>query len=174
MPRQEGGHQRRQVAPAEPGRRGDAQMAAGLDAASRDAGLGVVDVDQQALAVLQEGAALVGEADAAGGAQQQLDAQPRLQRVHAPPDDGRRHALCQCGGGQAALGGRGHEGLHLLQAIHRSTRVDLCEKVTNPSHWASAMRLRVSNKFSQWNSTRPQPAHGARLLPFLSTRFAPP
>jgi hypothetical protein len=51
-------------------------MAAGLDAAGADAGLGIGQVGQQALAVLQKGAALMREADAPRGAHQQLDAQP--------------------------------------------------------------------------------------------------
>ena len=75
------------------GGRGDAQMARGLDAALGHAGLGIGQVSQQAMAVLQKGAALVGERDAPGGTHQQLDAQALLQPVQAAPDDGRRHAL---------------------------------------------------------------------------------
>jgi hypothetical protein len=56
-----------------------------------DAGLGIGQVGQQALAVFQKGAALVRERDAARGAHQQLDAQALFQRVEPPADDGRRH-----------------------------------------------------------------------------------
>jgi hypothetical protein len=52
---QEARHQRRHVAAAEAGRRRDAQMAAGLEPARADGGLGVGQRGQQALAVLQEG-----------------------------------------------------------------------------------------------------------------------
>ena len=54
-------HQRRHVAAPEARRRGDAQMATGLDAAGADAGLRVGHIRQQPLRVFQEGGALVGE-----------------------------------------------------------------------------------------------------------------
>ena len=91
---------------AKAGRRGDAQVAAGLDAAGRDAGLGIGQVGQQALAVLQKGAAFVRQGDAPGGAHQQLDAQPLFQRVEPAPHDGRRYAFSQAGCRQATS--RGH------------------------------------------------------------------
>jgi hypothetical protein len=58
------------VAAPEAGRRGDAQVAAGLDATLGDAGLGRRQFAQDALAVLQERAAFMGERDAARGAHQ--------------------------------------------------------------------------------------------------------
>ena len=76
--RQEARHQRRHVAAPEAGRRRDAQVAAGLDAAGAHAGFGIGQVGQQALAVFEEGAAFVRQRDAARGAHQQLDAQPLL------------------------------------------------------------------------------------------------
>jgi hypothetical protein len=48
------------MAAAEAGRRGQAQVATRFHAAFGHAGLGVVEVGDQALAVFQEGAALVG------------------------------------------------------------------------------------------------------------------
>jgi hypothetical protein len=101
------------MAAAEAGRRGQAQVTTRFHAAFGHAGLGVVEVGDQALAVFQEGAALVGQGDAPGGAGQQLDAQPGLQRVHAPADDGRRHAL--------GLGGRAERA-----AVATATKVSIC------------------------------------------------
>jgi hypothetical protein len=81
------------MAAAEAARRRHTQVAARFHAASADAGFGAGQVGQQALAVFEEGAAFVGERDAPRGAHQQLDAQARLQRVDAPADHRRRHAL---------------------------------------------------------------------------------
>ena len=111
-------HQRRHVAAAEAGRRRHAQVPARLDATGADAGFGIGDAHQQALAVLQEGAALVREAQAARGPHQQLDAQSRFQGIDAPPDDRGRHALGPGRGGQAAARGDGDEGFELGQAVH--------------------------------------------------------
>ncbi|KAF7962851.1 hypothetical protein AWV80_16760 [Cupriavidus sp. UYMU48A] len=63
-------HQRRYVLASIAGRSGHAQMAAGLHATRGDAGLGIVQVVEDALAVLQEGRALKGQADLACGADQ--------------------------------------------------------------------------------------------------------
>lgn len=118
MPRQEVRHQRRHVAAAEAGRGGDPQMAAGLDAARGDAGFGIVELGEQALAVFQEGAAFMRQAQAAGGAQQQLHPEPGFQRVQPPAHHRRGHAFRLRGGGEATLGGHQHEGLHLFETIH--------------------------------------------------------
>ena len=77
---------------AEARRRGDAQVAGGLDPAFGHAGLGIGHIGQQALAVFQKGAALMGEGEAPGGAHQQLHAQAFLQGVDAPPHHRGRHA----------------------------------------------------------------------------------
>jgi hypothetical protein len=111
-------HQGRHVAPPEAGRRRDAQVAAGFHAAGADAGFGVGQVGQQALAILEEGAALVRQRDAPRGAQQQLHAQPLLQRVDAPADHRRRHALGTRGGRQAASAGHRDERFDLLEPVH--------------------------------------------------------
>ncbi len=118
MPGEELRHQGRHMAAAEAGRRRDAQMAAGLDAPRADPGLGIGKLHQQALAVLQKAAALMGEGDAPGGAHQQLHAQAFLQRVDAPTHHRGRHALGLGGGREAALGGDQHKGFDLFQAIH--------------------------------------------------------
>jgi hypothetical protein len=110
------------------------KCAAGLHAAGADAGFGIGQVGQQALAVFQEGAALVGERDAPRGAQQQLHAQAFFQRVDAPADHRRRHALGQRGGGQAALGGHRHEGFDLLEPVHGRR---LCIKLKHESNTLS-------------------------------------
>ncbi len=93
-------------------------MPAGLDAAGADAGLGVGQVGQQALAVFQKGAALVGERDASRGAHHELDAQARLQPVEPATDDGRRHPFGLGRGGEAAARGHGHKGFELLELVH--------------------------------------------------------
>jgi len=72
----------------------------------------------QALAVFEEGAALVRERDAARGAHQQLHAQPLLQRIEAATHDGGGHALRARGRRQAALGGNRDEGFELLELVH--------------------------------------------------------
>jgi hypothetical protein len=118
MPGHEAGHERRHVPPAEAGRGGDAQVAARLHAAGAHAGLGGRQVGQQALAVLEEGAALVGERDAAGGAHQQLHAQAFLQRIDATAHHRGGDALGGGRRGEAALGGHRDEGFDLLELVH--------------------------------------------------------
>ncbi|MNS92646.1 hypothetical protein D3C72_1267890 [compost metagenome] len=112
-------HQRRHVLAAVARRGGHAQVPAGLDPARRDAGLGVVQVVQDALAVFQEGRAFKGQADLARGPYQQLDAQALLQRVDAPPDDGRRHAFSRRRCGKAAARRDGYKGLQLFEVVHK-------------------------------------------------------
>jgi hypothetical protein len=103
-------------------------VAAGLDAAGADAGLGIGQVGQQALAVFQEGAAFVRERDASRGAHQQLHAQAFFQRVDAPADHRRRHTFGQRGGREAALGGHRHEGFDLLEPGHGSDYAQAAHK----------------------------------------------
>jgi len=111
-------HQGRHVPATEAGRCGDAQVPAGLDAAGADAGLGIGQVGQHALSIFQEGAALVRQADAPGGAHQQLDAQALFQPVNAAPDHGRGHPLGRRRRGQTALEGNSHERFDLLESVH--------------------------------------------------------
>ena len=108
------------MAPSKAGRGRHPQVAAGLDAASGHAGLGVGHIAQQALAVLQKGTALVGQGDAPRGAHQELDAQVLLQRVQSAPHNGRGHAFGAGGGGQAALGGHCHKGFEGFEFVHRA------------------------------------------------------
>ncbi|MNL37904.1 hypothetical protein D3C87_1600810 [compost metagenome] len=95
-------HHWRHVLAAEAGRGGHAQVAAGLDAAGGHAGLGVVEVVEDALAVLEKGGAFERQRDFARGAYQQLYAEPFFQRIDAAPDDRRRHALGGGGSREAA------------------------------------------------------------------------
>lgn len=67
-----GGHERRHVLPPEAGRRRNQQMAAGVGAALGDRRFCIVQVGQDALAILQEGFALVGQCDFARGALQKF------------------------------------------------------------------------------------------------------
>ena len=112
-------HQRRHVPAAEAGRGRHAQMAAGLDAAGAHAGFGIGELDQQALAVLEKGAAFVRERDAPRGAHQQLDAEPLFQRIEPPAHDRGRHAFRLGGRRQAAARGHGNEGFKLFESVHR-------------------------------------------------------
>ena len=114
----EPGHQRGHMAAAKPGRGGDTQVPAGLHTTRADAGFGVGELSQQALAVFQERAALVGEGDAPGGAHQQLHAQPFFQRINAPAHDGGGHTFGLGSGGQAAPGGDRDEGFELFKFGH--------------------------------------------------------
>ena len=106
------------MAPAEAGRRRDAQMAARLDAAGADARLGAGQIGEQALAGLEKGAAFVREADAPRRAQEQLHAQALLERGDAPADDRRGHALGARGRRQAAPGDSGDERFDLREPVH--------------------------------------------------------
>jgi hypothetical protein len=81
-------------------------------------GFGIGHIRQNALAVLQKRAAFVGERDAPGGANQQLDAQTLLQTIQAAPHDGRGHAFGVGSGSQTAARSHGHEGFELLEFIH--------------------------------------------------------
>ena len=102
-------YQRRHMTASKTGRRGDTQVAAGLDTACRHAGLGIGKVDQQALAVFHERAALVRQRYAPRCAHQQLHTQTFFQRIQPPPHDGRGHALGIGSGGQAAARRHRHE-----------------------------------------------------------------
>ena len=111
-------HQRGHMAAAKPGRGGDAQMAARLDAARRHTGFGIGHIREQALAIFQKSAAFVGQGDAPGGAHQQLHAQAFLQRIEPAADDGRGHALGSGCGGQAALGGNRDKSFEGFELVH--------------------------------------------------------
>jgi hypothetical protein len=71
-----------------------------------------------ALTVLEERRTFEGQGELAGGAHQQLDAEPLLERVDAAANDGGRHALSLRGCRQAALGRDGDEGFDLLETVH--------------------------------------------------------
>jgi hypothetical protein len=114
----EGRHQRRDVPPAEAGRRRQTQVAARLHAAGRNARLGVLHIVDDALAVLEERRAFEGQGELASGAHQQLDAEPLLERVDAAADDGGRYTLRVGGRRQAALRRDGNEGFDLLETVH--------------------------------------------------------
>jgi len=119
---QEARHQRCDVATPETGGRGDPKVPAGLHAAGAHAGLRIGPVGQQALAVFEEGAALVGQADPPGGAHQQLDAEPPFERVDPAPDDRRRHALGRGRRGQAAARRDRGERFELLELVQDSVQ----------------------------------------------------
>ena len=116
--RDEGGHERRDMAPAEARGRRDPHVAARLDAAERHRGLGIGDVVEDAVAVLQERFALEGEREPPGRAHQQLHAEAGLERVDAPPDHGGGDALRLGGTRQAAASHHRGEGFQLLQSVH--------------------------------------------------------
>ncbi|MNV87911.1 hypothetical protein D3C71_1820710 [compost metagenome] len=111
-------HQRGDVAAAKSSGCGDAQMACRLDAAFRHAGLGIGHIGQQALAVFQKRAALVREADAAGGAHQELHAQVLFERIQPTAHDGGRHALGLGGCSEAAARGHRYKGFEGLEFVH--------------------------------------------------------
>ena len=90
-------------------------------------------IGQQALAVLEERAAFVGERDAARGAHHQLDAQAFLERVDAPPDHRRRHALGLGSRREAALASDADEGLDLLEFVHGLNFAPASSIHVNPS-----------------------------------------
>ena len=106
------------MAPAKAGRGRDAQMAAGLEPTRTDAGFGIGQVGQEALAIFQKRAAFVRERDAPGGAYQQFHAQVGFQRIQAPPHDGRGYAFGYCRCGQAAACGDGDKGFELFELAH--------------------------------------------------------
>jgi hypothetical protein len=122
-------HQRGHMAAPETGRRGNAQVAAGLDAARADAGFGVGQIGQHALAILQKGTALMRQGDAAGGAHQQLDAQLFFQRIQPPAHDGRGHALGVGGRRQAAPGRHRHKRFQRFELVHAADYADGSSKI---------------------------------------------
>jgi hypothetical protein len=116
------GHERRDVPPAEAGRRGNAQVTARLDAAGGHARLRVLHVVDHALAVLEERRALERQRELARGTHQQLDAEPLLERVEAAADDRRRDAFRVRGRRQAALCRDRGKRFDLLEPVHDSQR----------------------------------------------------
>jgi hypothetical protein len=121
--RHESRHQRRHVAAAETGRRGDTQVTTGFHTAGADTRFCIRQVGQQALAVFKKGAAFVGQGDAAGGAREELHAQALFQRIDAPADHRRGDAFGGRRCGEAAFGGHGHEGLELFELVHGARRL---------------------------------------------------
>ncbi len=93
-------------------------MACRLDAARGDGGLRRLEFAQDALTVLDEGRALRRQRQAAGGSLQQLDAQPRLERIQTATDHRRCDPLVAGGGGQAAALHDADEGRNLLEMVH--------------------------------------------------------
>ena len=75
-------------------------------------------IAQQALAVLQKGAALLGQADAAGGTHQQTNAQVLFEAVQAPANDGRGHAFGLGGSRQTAFLSHGDKGFKRFELVH--------------------------------------------------------
>ncbi len=88
---------RRDVAAAEGRRRGDHQVAAHRIAPGADRTLDLVELAQQAAALVQELLAQLGEREPARRAVHQLDAEALLQRVEPPPHHHRGDALDQRG-----------------------------------------------------------------------------
>jgi hypothetical protein len=93
-------------------------MAARLHAARRHAGLGVLHVVDDALAILEKRRAFEGQRDLACSAHQQFDAKALFECIDAAADDRGRDAFGERRGGQAALGGDGNESLDLLETVH--------------------------------------------------------
>ena len=106
------------MAAAKPRGRSDAQMPRGFHPTSAHTGLGIGHIGNDALAVFQKRTALVGEGDAACGADQQLHAQALFQPVEAPAHDGGRHAFGMGCSGQAATGGDRDKGFELFEFVH--------------------------------------------------------
>ncbi|MCY1364805.1 hypothetical protein D9M69_516260 [compost metagenome] len=126
-------HQRRDMAAAEAGRRGHAQVATGLHAAGAHAGLGVRELGQEALAVFEKGTAFVRERDAARGAHQQLDAQAFFERVDATAHDRGRHAFRLGRRGEAAAGRDRDKGFELLEAVHGAGTISPATEDQSPA-----------------------------------------
>ena len=115
---QEGGQQRRHVLAAEAGRRRHQQVAAGARAALGHRRFRFLQFAQNALAIFEESGALVGQRELAGGALQQLDAEPRFERIEAAPDHGRRDAFGARRGRQAAARDYLDKGGNLAKLAH--------------------------------------------------------
>ena len=160
----EPGDQRRHMATTKTGRRGDAQMTAGLDAARRDAGLGIAQVSQQALAVLKKSTAFVRERNAPRGAHEQLHAQPIFKRVQTPAHHGRCHALGLGCGRQAAARHHRHKGFELFEFVHAR----LCPLARGIR--AFTARLRSVFTLQAVRSPQTEPARSRQITQYQSWR----
>ena len=92
-------NQGRHVTPAEAGGRGHSQLAGHSLRAGADRALGLLEVVQDALAILEEAQALGRERETAGSALGEFHTEPGLERVEAAAHHGRRDALVSGGGG---------------------------------------------------------------------------
>jgi hypothetical protein len=140
VPREERRHARRDRVAAEGDRRVDADHARRAAAGARDRVAGLAQLLEDAHAPLVEGAAVVGEAQRAGGAREQRRAELGLE-LGDPPADRRRRDPEAAGGGREAAGvdGRGEE-LDPGQGVH-----DSCGSSTSdvpPGHLV-ALRARM-------------------------------
>ena len=102
VPMQEAGQHRHQVQAPERHRRSHPQGAARRAVQVRGAGLGLVQLDQDALGADVAGGAGLGQRHVPGGALQQLRADPRLGLGQLLADRGLRHAGRPCRARQAA------------------------------------------------------------------------
>ena len=115
---QEFAQQRRDVQAPEAGRRGHADMAARLHTPQTHRRLGIGEVIEDALAILEEGRSLESQRNAARRARHELDAQALLQRVEPAADDRRGDALRPGRCRKAPLDRDTDEGFDLLERIH--------------------------------------------------------
>ena len=116
--RQERAHDRRHAHPAEHQRRGDHEAAGGLESRGLRGALGFVHVLEDARGALEVARTGVRQADPAGGALQQANAQPLFERRDEARGGRGGDAQLARGGGEAVQLGHGDEGAHRVQAVH--------------------------------------------------------
>jgi hypothetical protein len=95
-------------------------MAAWACAAFGGLTLGIVEIEQNALTMLQKCAALIGQSDSARRPLQKLYTESRLERIKPPPNHRRRNPFGARSRRQAALDCDINEGGNLLELIHET------------------------------------------------------
>ena len=104
--------------PTEPARCRHAKVPAGLDAAQADTGLGVGQVVQYSLTVLEKRRAFIGQVQGPGCAKQELDPQSLFQRIQASANDGWCHTFFSGSSRKAAFGRHRSKGRDLFKVVH--------------------------------------------------------
>src|SRR3546814_13513727 len=84
-------------------------------------GLGFLKLGEDALGVLAQAQARLGQSDAARGAGEELHAEPRLQPRHQAGDRGRRLAQAPRRGVEGPGLGHGQKGLEFAEAVDRKS-----------------------------------------------------
>jgi len=132
MAAEELGDDRQHMDAAEDQRRGDVEHAVRRRAGADRGLLGIVEVGQRRARPRQEGSALVRQPHRSRRAQEELDAEPLLERGDGAGDRLRGEPQPARRGGEAALVGNGEAGGDRVDAVHAGPRAPALRSARHP------------------------------------------